>query len=778
MAARAAPDTDTSLSDASPHADAPPRLVVCINEHELSPDRTSAGDGSWSIPGAGQAEPHHVAGVLKAVCRWLDDDAAWGRVWDTPAGEHPNPDVVASPGGRDEERWARLVEQLFYGGAYGGPDIFAALPEKSSVRGFTRMMKRFCRFQSGAPVIDDPAVSLWVACQHLTTYGAMSRGIDFDADLGNNGIPASQAAYALPIFRGAWYSPGEIITDGKTEPLVPITADQAHHATTAAGIAKDYGPGSIYTYNPAGLLSFIYTRVPKDELMHQSNGELYRDADGHPVVAPKFAQQKLLEAQQNDKLATDKINQAAAMLAKLGVKVPKIERDPMGAARASHETAPPTGFEPVVNIAGVHGAKLKIHVQLDGSHVAMVLRRYRLANGQVAVQLLDTSPHPRGDARNAPGEQLGVDYALIANATQSGIYGGEGHASVARKSQGGFVGMGTLPPLRHASTMFDLLERTRPVGLARLVVARRKSGPSLMLDDVLYVSKMIPIWSPKQANRNYTLSRLAWSLRNTPWRRQLQAYWIVYSPAGALADVMWEAGARTLSMAEMERLALERGKLCFPATQDDINAYQSRHAQWARSVELGLPGVAPPPEPQHPTTAKWSKLRTGRDLRTVAVLSHDEEGKALHLWRAHSLRPAGDGSVPKVIEAAFVKVSGITAQMLKNKQEELKRVMEAEAARRLERATTIQKTIERLHPKAARGDAEAKAEIDRLLAERAAIWKAPFPELNALFEFGASWADESHYHPVLVARSDPMAAYVAPECRYHLTSASLPEILR
>ena len=112
--------------------------------------------------------------------------------------------------------------------------------------------------------------------------------------------------------------------------------------------------------------------------------------------------------------------------------------------------------------------------------------------------------------------------------------------------------MGTLPLLTDAGAIEAHLKRARPVGVARLVIIDRRNHPQdPTIDDVVFISRAISMWSTASPTRNYSISRLLFSLRNTPHRKAVKAYGSVYAPRNELSSSMWAEGARAKRLDEM-----------------------------------------------------------------------------------------------------------------------------------------------------------------------------------------------------------------------------------
>lgn len=680
----ATPGNTAELSDPALTQDRPPRLSTCINQAKVGPDRSL--DGSRSLL-EGQSFGDAVLSVIEDVVARLDDDEAFDAVWDAPAGQHPNPDEMkAKPDGEAEEAWARCIERIALGAAYFGPDVAADFPSRER-KGIEYIFRRFqphnsepltYRSPTGETTIilaagsnEDPAYSLAVACQQLTTYGALSRGVPLE-QLSRGGIPASQAAASLKIFEAnpsKWHSTEPIKHDPSAEVKSYGTITKAHafdalRATELPG----YGPGVIYTYNPVGHTRFVLAQVEEAELLRDKNGEILYGSDG-PRVDPRATIKRQLEAQARTEL--------------LNATVGKV----IGPISAS------TGQEWFSGL-GTVPVKLPMMVQLDGCHVSMVLRVYTDSKGKKAVQMLDASAHvSTGAAAGSPSkETLAEDYAMFARVGgYSGMFAAEGYHTVPGE-QGKFVGLGVLPAMSSSFEPAAYYAAARPVGMARLIVTRREGTKPLNEDDILFVSRMILTWGRERKTQNFGLARLLFSLRNTPAHGALQAWWVVYAPRRTLASALWEPGARERSLETMLIDAL---------------------ASWN---EYRKPGSNPREE-----------MTVGTGCLPVAVLTHDGVGRALQVWRAHGLK-GGDGAVPRVLRSLFIDVGAPPGDVLARKRaaDEKRRLAEANA-----RTAELNRLIQqrnRAAPKAARGDEAAKSEFDELGARIDALLRPTPPE--------------------------------------------------
>jgi len=738
-------DQDNTAKDDNPAAMRPPRLAVSINQLDIQPERATSDFGNTAR--ADEITLEVVKEVVDWICAMLEDDEMWGKAWSTIGGKHPTKEWNND----EEESWAKLMDELFLGCAYSGSEIVAGFPSKGTVKGATQYI--YSRFMADIEDVyenkpnTDPAYSIAVACQHLTTYGAVGRGIRVDADMGGGCIPASQRGAALPIFRqgsGKWYTtkPIQILgVDAKLdiEMYGRITTFTAFNANAVTYTVPGYGPGTVYAYNPMGHTEFTFVEVGEDELVKE-DGKIKKDDDGNAYVLPRAALSKELEAQ-NAKRATDSTLAAVDSIAKNTFKMDVGKREilPIDQALAMTLKSDPTIPEEEKNKAGRYTALLRHSAQLDGSHVSMVLRTYKMGADNV-VQLLDTTSHTTGN--------MG-DYPMFRPVAQySGIFAGE-HFTKIEGNQNNFVGIGVLPALTSAAEgQLDAMRRARPVGLARLVVARAASATAdFGEDDILFVSRMIPMWSRADPKRNYSIARLLLSLRNTPYYASLQAFWVVYAPRGALAEVMWGETARGMTLEAMQTETVKRA-----------NAY------------------ADPKKPALPDGARESRkhertrLSTALDLLPIAVVATKEGGLAQQVWRNH-LAPVGQGTPPKIIRELFIATGCPSVDFLLKKQKELTKLFEADRDKRGKRAIEINKEAGRA------SKAGDTARIANLKAELVELYKTPLEGVEDLWEMGDDPFANKFVSKLTPYRENPFACFTH-EALAQPASFELPPMLR
>ncbi len=706
------PGTEVNLSAPSTYHDEPPRLCVCINEVNLGPDRKDEAlldeVSIFSIAGA-----DFVSEIVKWVVGVLEGEEL-SKVWDAPAGRAAD----WKPDDPNEEAWARQMDTMFLGTSYAGPNIVASFPSGGKYASLAQAYiykriqpkhmplgdaKKFGNRYEGLTEItnDDPAYSIAVACQHLTTYGALCRGLKLETDLSDVGLPASQAAGGMHVFddaaggsepKGTWVGTEARERRGPDNKVksktATISSGDAHDADRANQKVPGYGPGTIYTYNPYGDQKFRTAVVTNDMLKRYDKDVVEKQIDpsdptkkrkidvvvhrkgdividphsGHPLIDPKIGVKVQVAAAQDVKdkekasAQTAKImNVLTAMAGGLPnqkgevfdattidvqLKCPacgELHPSSTKVCPKSKDAPAPTNFEGRQELI----ATIPLNAQVDGSHIGMVLRKFTFKSGpkagKVGVQLLDTSAKTQralagktNAEQKASKDRLNREYVMWSRMSNQGIFAAEGMSSIEHYGgKGKFVGCGSLPPLRDPKATLDFVKQARPVALARLVVTVSEhpnpkapwNGKNVTDHDVLFISRMVRAWGASPT-ANYHLSRYLLSLRNTPRHKNLQAYWMVFAPRGELAEVMWEQGARKLSVDAMVAEARERRAIY----------------NLVRSEKEKLP----------------AEILTGLDLAPIAVLTHDEEGLAIEVWRNHCLHGGGQGSPPKGIKDLFI----------------------------------------------------------------------------------------------------------------------------
>ncbi len=305
----------TELSEPGTYTDEPPRLSVCINEVLVGEDRMApdATVGATFPASAADFFSEKTAGYIGEVISWIVDDcllktpnfmvkkSVFDPIWDNAKAARNDITSKYDEDQMAEERWARRVEETFWGVAYGGPNITAAIPKlpieeedpydsdplaEQSVKPdiasrqvpyiYQRFQPKFLKWSvvnadgwwKGFPADaakeenwlknDDPCYSLWMACQFLATYMNLARGLTIEEHMNLAGFVAGQCAHNR-VFNtadraggiGKWLGTAPKNPD-KPYGHVPkaLTIEAAYKAAEAEGAT--FGPGTIVTFNPYG----------------------------------------------------------------------------------------------------------------------------------------------------------------------------------------------------------------------------------------------------------------------------------------------------------------------------------------------------------------------------------------------------------------------------------------------------------------------------------------------------------------------------------------------
>ncbi len=175
-------------------------------------------------------------------------------------------------------------------------------------------------------------------------------------------------------------------------------------------------------------------------------------------------------------------------------------------------------------------------------HTAFAIRIQRGDDKKVkAIQYLDVggmnvpdSPRPFAYINKPDGDACHNYEYIWSNHAQVGAAG---------KFRGLSVFAPTPAALQYA---LGKLAKTRPLGLARLVLARRKKVGSNELVDILsddpkdwliYASPLLRMYEDDES-RNYAATRYMWSLRDLPGAAEICAYWLLSIPRSHLAEAM------------------------------------------------------------------------------------------------------------------------------------------------------------------------------------------------------------------------------------------------
>lgn len=684
------------LSPGDPYAGQPPRLVVAINFAPLGPARdgatTQATARDGSAEKASYAQPLLTPdGVpaANAVLKWIAGtlekhpvSEAWAsKLWDK---------AIFDPlESTDDEKWARAFSEKFLGLAYFGPDIladFSSLHEHSQhpiLFVYQRVQAKTSAWKVvndkwGRPKLgldlgaaeeanDDPAYSLGVACQHLTTYGVLTRGFSVEKDMNAAGLPASEKAGSLTIFKGndGWFGT-ERRKPTKTEDLNAEEKKQADLASkgtfedtkmTDDAVTKctpKLAPGSIFTFNPyfdqrTGTIrksKTVWVTAEKQDSLVKAQAELAALKEKVKASKGKMNKEELaaaakLEAKLNSEIERDTYERAERDKKDVGgadgkAHMTHSEKDLIDDSNQSltpkaiaHNQAIIEDKQQVETYnAGLQKqVTIDLRAQAPGSHITLCLRVWPGSDKKNVMQLFDTSSLQGGFNQAMPDDGTPHLHHLVQPCSFGGIYDGERKNQIYELEK--YVGMGVPPSPADAASALKTLGEARPVGLMRLVLTtadrtnakeKWKSG-EVNENNILYVSPVMRMWHGTDKSKNFSPANLLWALRNTPYYRSVQAFVIAYSPRGELAEAMWERGAR--------------GKTVKALVDDATARRKKRIAQYG------------------PAKVKEFRLAVPYNLFPVGLYSHDAAGYAQILWRAHTLRKSGDGTLPPGFRKAF-----------------------------------------------------------------------------------------------------------------------------
>ena len=228
----------------------PPVLCRCIVEGEIeanSTDLEKAVNGGQPPPDF--SDPAKYTETVQAVMKHLVQrlkggiDEAWAS---TAHGYGARSALWGKPGesiNSIEEQWARAFSEMVVFACYGGI---------GSNHGFTpdTEMVLFSWFDKTQR--DAPAFPIMLACQHLSTYLVLSRGVP-PAQCGPNGMTASNGTAGLPLFAGKklgeWRYKGKRAKEEGRSAAVPTNQLDDIKALIKANILT---PGSVFAYDSLG----------------------------------------------------------------------------------------------------------------------------------------------------------------------------------------------------------------------------------------------------------------------------------------------------------------------------------------------------------------------------------------------------------------------------------------------------------------------------------------------------------------------------------------------
>ncbi|MGK3988031.1 hypothetical protein WME99_33620 [Sorangium sp. So ce136] len=422
----------------------------------------------------------------------------------------------------------------------------------------------------------DPAVPIVVACQHLATYGALTRGFRIE-HMDSIGYAAQFATGGVAIFSGKPAAPGDEPPPqgGRWYTLHPAHGDEGKASAGQANggspppvayedlleverarrLSPPLAPGTIFVFDPdAGAQKVtIYLSRYEDECIREKilmKHFAARKTPGVQEVESPYSQRGRVapDYQQELDLARPKedpgLLRDIRILEKEGQMVFAEQKRAQMQEKLNKDLAEWEHQKTLALDTSTKAVVIDLKKQLDGSHIHYVLRVHK---DKPLVQLMDTGNGSNFCSKikaESPGR------AALIGFMQAGIVDGNAQSKVGPGQMLGFCGTGVPPhPPEDLSEMAAFIKKARPIGLFRLVLTRRPSKAAMTLDDVLYVSRLARMYgsSPEQ---NYTIAQMLWGIRNTPGFTDLQPWVIFFIPRGVLARSMWAHGGRemTLSM--------------------------------------------------------------------------------------------------------------------------------------------------------------------------------------------------------------------------------------
>jgi hypothetical protein len=409
-----------------------------------------------------------------------------------------------------EELWARQVTEMLSFTPYGGP---AANYGSQGITDADLLTKGI---EGGSA---KPQYGLYFACQHLATFGVVSRGfaqVPPNRDLG----AGAGCAVTVNQMGGQWLNGTTTVT-----PLANPTGDPAELTedpktpVDLTTIMKSplYGPGSIHLFSnrPAR------PTTPSSDPKFPTEYEKLNDDFQRRVVQSKPAS-------------------ASVLVDTLDASSKPVKKELTITANGTKYT----WSEAIVRLSRSKNTFFVADntASPEVPHVGFVLRVRKSG-----VQPFDTG--------GFGGQSTG---ATVQRASSRGLHIGNFDYPLTTTINGGqpFQGTGVFP-LPTAATaaqmrthVLDVLRKARPMGLARLVLLdssllSNQVDASDMLDKallaaVVYASKLMTMYlnDDLASLSNYSISRYMWSLRNLPGASSVTAVWMLYIPIGKFAPAL------------------------------------------------------------------------------------------------------------------------------------------------------------------------------------------------------------------------------------------------
>lgn len=442
-----------------------------------------------------------------------------------------------------DEVWARQITEMLLGVPYDSPNQPS---NRGRGKGAQLSDLPFIGGRLGAGE-KDPIVGVTFACQHLATVGIYSRGEHKPSAAFGAASTTSQTVTAMKRDDGLqakWF----VAEPSLTEITPAVAAQVGANPTLLTGSAlsvdltpfiqlPEYGPGAVHLFSNAAI---VEQKIAYEQI-EAALAQFPPGPDGK--LPPESGLGTTLDS--GSKFVP---NTTVKFRGKPCRSLLKVKIDQGKVKRPAPVVCFPAGLD----------------VEMDQQGAAHIGFTVRVRNGKA--QFLDTG------GLNAPNRDTPEVLSLFPK-KKDGLNGGtmdDALGTQARSLASPFRGAGVFGRLQpekanklvnHVQTV---LKRARPMGLMRLYVlqpgtvstSNLGSFRDISASQVLYASPLKPMWDPDDPNeslddeqkkiasvreeRNYALSRYAWSLRGL--NGQFQAVWVEYVPFAPVVDVMLKPG--------------------------------------------------------------------------------------------------------------------------------------------------------------------------------------------------------------------------------------------
>ncbi len=510
-----------------------PRLSVGI--HQAKPPATppkyrNITPGTGDAANAASKDRKDLASFLYRIFFLLDSPGSLDNAWDQESLSKTTELLAAQkfttdPIRTNEEYWARQVSEMLCFTTYGGPAASystnndEALMTDGISRGTT-----------------NPCYGLSFACQHLASFGVVSRG--FHRLTGTQLNAGSHCASTVTKMGGQWFT----ADTSDPKPLEKVGGFPASLGTgpnkvdireTVAKISQ-YGPGCIHLFSNRRVRA----------------GFNQEDRDRYEQLNKSFADGQMKIAAQASTLIRTTDTKGREVIKELNVSI-----DPSKDPARSHSTF----------LVTQDGKFLRDNQH--NPHLGFVLRVSRRTDPKEnKIQLLDTGGF------GVAGRSKGVT-AFTSSGFHSGIYDDPPTTTI-KNGTHPFRGTGVFNRLtkddapKLGNHTKDVLEKARPLGLARLVLLDRNIRVTSVRQIIekgalIYASPALTMYfndsSADFEKSNYSITRYLWSLRDHPGSANTKAIWMIYIPRGALAKALISADRSESAIDVAKRIAGEDG---------------------------------------------------------------------------------------------------------------------------------------------------------------------------------------------------------------------------